>query len=331
MSQITDLEPSVHRDPLHSPVIPCRACSARDARTFFEVREMQFGTRLRFLYFECGACRSLQIVDLPDDLSRYYPKEYFSFSPPRPAAGLHGWLRAIRNRAALTGHGSLGRALISATRYAFAEVGTWLVEERTPLDARVLEVGSGSGQLLHDMAEAGYSKLQGVDPFIARDMRYPNGVVIHKATVHEIDEEFDLILFLHSLEHVPDPRGTLAAAARLLGDGGRCIVWTPTAPCWAWENYGPDWVQLDAPRHILIPSPEAMRLMGEHALLKMTKIRYNSTELQFVGSELYRRDLALIERGGRFTRREIAAYRQRARALNDAGRGDQAAFFFSRA
>jgi SAM-dependent methyltransferase len=290
---------------------------------------MQLGTRDRFLYVECGACESLQIAEIPADLGRYYPSDYFSFSlkEPRPPGAYH-WLRGIRDRAALTGRNPIGRFLSAMTQYPFAEVGAWLTELRVPLDARILDVGCGAGQLLCDLADVGYRGLHGVDPFIARDVVYPNGVRIQKCTINEMSGTFDLVLFVHSLEHVPDPAQALVSVARLLDPGGRCIVWCPTVPCWAWEHYGDAWVQLDAPRHLIIPSPRAMRSMGDQASLELAKVRYNSTEFQFTGSESYRRDIALTEAGSRFSRIELRAFRRRARRLNADGRGDQAAFFF---
>jgi SAM-dependent methyltransferase len=292
---------------------------------------MQLGTRESFDYFECENCGCLQIAEIPADLERHYPVEYFSFTLQNARPGAYGWLRGIRNRAALTGRGAIGRLLSVATRYAFAEIGAWLVEERIPTEARILDVGCGAGQLLCEMAAAGYRNLRGVDPFIARDLTYENGVSIDRKTIHDIDGRFDLVLFIHSLEHVPDPREALAAAARLLEPDGRCIVWSPTVPCWAWEHYREDWVQLDAPRHLLIPSPRAIGHMAEQAALELAKVRYNSGDLQFTGSELYRRDIPLMQGGTPFTRSEMREFRKRARKLNAEGRGDQAAFFLRKA
>jgi len=39
-----------------------------------------FGLRDEFRYLECGACRCVQLVDVPADLSKYYPPNYYSFA-----------------------------------------------------------------------------------------------------------------------------------------------------------------------------------------------------------------------------------------------------------
>ena len=40
---------------------------------------MMFGYRDEFAYFACGQCGCLQIADIPPDMSRYYPANYYSF------------------------------------------------------------------------------------------------------------------------------------------------------------------------------------------------------------------------------------------------------------
>jgi SAM-dependent methyltransferase len=309
----------------------CRACgtSASGAR-WYTVREMQIGLRESFRYFECAGCDCLQIGEVPADLGRYYPKDYLGHQLDPPMPGPRGWLRRRRNRHTLAGRGVLGRLLDSLTRFRYAEVGRVLVPLGVPPSARILDVGCGAGQLLRDLAAAGYRDLTGVDPFLDGDRSYPEGVRLLRRELHEVDGEFDLLLFVHSFEHVPNPRESLRSAARLLAPGGYCIVWSPTVPCYAWEHYREEWVQLDAPRHLLIPSPEGMRRMAQEAGLRLEEVRYDSDHLQFSGSELYRRGLPLMGNLEQVPRRKIRRWRRAAVRLNAEGRGDQAAFLLTK-
>jgi hypothetical protein len=72
-----------------------------------------------------------------------------------------------------------------------------------------------------------------------------------------------------------------------------------------------------------------LRILGERAGLTLEAVEFDSTELQFTGSELYRRDRPLTSGTTSFSRAEIRRFRARARALNAEGRGDQAAFYFT--
>ncbi|HYI23144.1 MAG TPA: hypothetical protein VEX62_10955, partial [Candidatus Limnocylindrales bacterium] len=55
---------------------------------------------------------------------------------------------------------------------------------------------------------------------------------------------------------------------------------------------------------------------------------YDSTGMQFAGSEAYRLGLELAEVESAFTAAELRAFDERATALNAKQRGDQAALYF---
>jgi hypothetical protein len=46
------------------------------------VREMYFGTREPFDYYNCSACAALQIVNVPEgeQLTRHYPQNYHAYN-----------------------------------------------------------------------------------------------------------------------------------------------------------------------------------------------------------------------------------------------------------
>jgi len=181
------------------------------------------------------------------------------------------------------------------------------------------------------MAMLGFQFLVGVDPLISEELNEGNGVRIRKCQLEDLkDEEYDLAMFHHSLEHIADPRNVLQAAARLLAPDGRCLVRLPVV-AHAWEKYGTNWVQLDPPRHMWVPTDKTMRILAESVGLDVESVEYDSTEFQFWGSELYARGIPLkgvnsasLER--MFRREELIEFRNLAAYLNSKGQGDQAAF-----
>lgn len=310
----------------------CRICGAEDGLTWHEFREMMFGTRDRFPYFQCRECGCLQIAEIPRDLSKYYPPDYYAHrSAGGGDAGIQGVLRRHRNRYAITRAGVVGRLLHALFPYPHRTVHHWLTRGGLSRDSRILDVGCGSGELLRDLGSAGYRRLLGVDPYIAADVELPGGGRIMKGTLQEVEGEFDLVMFHHALEHIPDQLPTLRAAARLLGPRGTCLIRIPIVSSFAWEHYGENWVQLDAPRHFYLHSRESLQRVAAQAGLRLEDVEHDSTEVQFFGSELYRRDIPLSEGGGVFSRREMRDFRRRAEALNREERGDSAAFYLRRA
>ena len=310
----------------------CGICGAGDGLEWYEFREMMFGTRDRFPYFQCGDCGCLQIAEVPADLSKYYPSGYYAhLGAGSEATGVRDLLRRRRNRYALARTGVVGRLLDALFPYPHRAIRRCLSREGLDRDSPILDVGCGSGELLRELDGAGYRQLLGVDPYVAAEVELPGGGRIVKGTLQEVEGEFDLIMFHHALEHVPDQLPTLRAAARLLSPGGTCLVRVPIVSSYAWEHYGEDWVQIDAPRHFYVHSIESLERVAAQAGLQLVEVEHDSTELQFFGSELYRRDVPLCEGDGAFTRREMREFRRRADALNREGRGDSAAFYFRRA
>lgn len=310
----------------------CRICGSAGEQHGYQISEMMFGSGEPFRYFQCSACDCLQIAEIPDDISRHYPPDYYAYARhPDRLTGFRRVMRRIRNRYAFTRRGVVGRALAAYSPYPHAGVHNWLGRNGLNHDSRILDVGCGAGELLHDLSVQGYRNLLGVDPFIETDLRYDTGVQLRKASIHEIDGTFELIMFHHALEHVADQLETLRSVARLLDPAGECLIRIPIVSSFAWEHYREFWVQADAPRHFFLHSVRSIRLLGEQAGLKLVKTEYDSTELQFAGSELYRKGIPLTALQGNYRKRELRAFRHRADALNRQEQGDSAAFYFQKA
>jgi len=316
----------------------CRVCGAAGDNPRWRTREMLHGTREEFDYFECAACGCVQIAEIPDDLSRFYPGDYFSF---RDHAGLDRNLvrRFVDPRRVRSSFGQtdwIGSAAEKVSRpFEYVD---WIRRAGLGPDARVLDVGCGAGKTLLNMALGGFPNPQGVDPFIAETLRYRCGVTVHKASLGDFavgrDAGFDFIMFHHSLEHLTDPLAALRVAAGLLSAGGRILIAVPVAGSWAWEHYRENWCNLDPPRHIHLLTSPAMEILARGAGLAVLEARSTGALSQFVGSERYRRDIpASDKRRDRalFTSDELADWGRRTEALNRRGRGDQTMFILARA
>jgi SAM-dependent methyltransferase len=300
---------------------------------------MMFGTREPFGYYSCAACDTLQIVNVPEgeDLTRHYPPDYCSYSVSAQPRILR-WLTTQHDRFELHTGGRLVGALIAAlmpkrfVRAAIGDVVRMLGHLALERDARILDVGCGGGALLDRLARAGFTNLSGADPFIAADGESPLGVPLMKRYLSEVTGEFDLIMFNHSLEHMPDPVATLKTACEKLATGGICLVRLPTTSSEAWTIYGADWVQIDAPRHIVIPSRQGMALAADAVGLQVEKSFDDSIAFQFIGSEAYRRDVTLTDPKFNqkiirfFGPKQVWDWEKRSEWLNRQGRGDQAGF-----
>ena len=188
----------------------CRICDFSGDSPVYTVREMMYGLRDEFDYFQCAQCQCLQILEFPSDMSLYYPQDYFSISQnPKNlySSPLVSWARRARDSSSVLNEGIWGRLI----RLFYPECLDMASLRHLKLTRkkRIVDVGCGTGFLLYYLREAGFENLLGVEPHIANDISYSNGLVIKKAMLNELDEEQDVIMFHHSFEHMPNPIETL--------------------------------------------------------------------------------------------------------------------------
>lgn len=304
----------------------CRLCGGQFSDPLL-AREMMFGTRETFPYRQCKDCLCLQIETIPADIARHYQGGYYSYSL-RSHKRLKRWRRGLRRR----------WILVAPERFAtlmrpFSSPDPLFRLYRSlglKLSDRVLDVGTGSGGHVLDLKDAGVAGAVGLDPFIDSDVILDGELLVHQRPLSEMTGAFDLITFHHSLEHMPDQVDALALARRLLAPHGRVLVRIPTVSSDAFELYRENWVNLDAPRHFFLHSHQSLGGVASRAGLTIDRLWCDSSDMQFLASEQYVRDIPLMDprsatvtkRNGLFSPVQRHAYRRKAEEANRALRGD---------
>lgn len=311
----------------HGPAGVCRICGGALKRGL-RVREMMFGTREEFSYHQCANCACLQIDVFPEDIARYYPADYYSYDLTQHNA-IKRLRRGSRRRLILT-----APAFVSRSMHLFSGSDDLFHLYRNRLGvgpaSRLLDVGSGSGAHVFELREAGVTRAFGVDPYVPRTVEADGMPVVYKARLDDLTGSYDFITFHHSLEHMPDQKSTLRAAARLLAPGGKILIRVPTVSSEAYARYGADWVSIDAPRHFFLHSHRSLRLLASSANLVVNELWCDSDAMQFMASEQYRENIPLLDPqsaardGGKrlFSLTERTSFKLRAVRLNRQLRGD---------
>ena len=232
------------------------------------------------------------------------------------------------------GHGRCGHSIVDSCGHwsqCPSIRGAGLVNGK---ESRVLDVGCGSGILVFALGLAGVKNVVGVDPFMSGGRDLSTGGQLRHQDLSEVEGSYDLIMFHHSLEHVPDPEATLREALKRLAPGGRVLIRMPTPSSHAFVTYGAAWVSLDAPRHLVVLSRPGLSTLCERIGAGVLSVADDSTGFQFWGSEQYLRGIPLMDArsvmvkpgDAPFSRAQLQGWEKQAVALNSAGRGDQAAW-----
>ncbi len=317
----------------------CPVCGQTSDSLAFVVREMMLGTREAFRYLQCLGCESLHIENPPSDMARFYGGEYYSLhdlSSGGPIQNVLRFVKKVRDSYNVLGKPAAG----SFVQLAAPEKGGAL-HSLKPIGltrgARILDVGCGAGAVPLALKNVGIKKVVGIDPFLENDLEYDNGLKVYRKTLYDVEEDgWDLVMFHHALEHMTKPRSVLERASSIIRKGGTCLIRTPIVPSFAWEKYGANWVQLDAPRHFQVFSLKGLESLGNRVGLQLEKVVYDSTEFQFWGSEQNANDIPMksdrsydLNRANSvFSGKQIRDWRKKSKKLNSEGRGDQAAVIF---
>ena len=322
----------------------CRVCGSDDSHKTYFAKEMMYGTREIFAYFQCSECGCLQILETPPDMSAYYPSDYYSYAlPQQPISRAPAIRRTLEKW--------IARQFLFNRGYKQAKLASQFVKpppelfrvdqllrhcQITSFQASFLDVGCGAQSWwLNDLQALGFKNLVGVDPFVNSNQDRDN-ISIRRGSLESIREKFDVISMHHSLEHTPDQLATLTAARQLLNRGGCCLVRIPLVSSLAWDKYGTNWAELDAPRHLFLHSTRSIELAGQRAGLTLHYSFWDSDSFEFWGSEQYVRDIplkspnsfAVNPDNSDFTYKEMAAYRDTAIQVNKDGRGGRGVFYF---
>ena len=196
-------------------------------------------------------------------------------------------------------------------------------------NARILDVGCGYGFFPRSLKNIGFKNISGINPFIDKDVN--DSIEIRKIDIHNLKdgEIYDLIMFHHSFEHISDPVETLLKAKKHLSANGIILIRMPIIG-YAFEKYGENWYQLDAPRHLFIYSIYGVEELLRRVELKIADKYYDSNSKQFKISENYLRNISLVEQYKSSYMNVIKSifsmsfykFRREAKILNKNGNGD---------
>jgi 2-polyprenyl-3-methyl-5-hydroxy-6-metoxy-1,4-benzoquinol methylase len=162
----------------------------------------------RKLIYKCDDCEYLTTPADDNDAAQYDDPEYFD-----------GWgcnLEFDYDRFEPAVHSQVNDYLAFLKQYTQGK--------------SLLDVGTGSGLLLHLARDAGY-EVEGTDlsKHVSETLPAKVGITVHHGAIEQIDfgRKYDIVTMLHVLEHTTDPLSTINRAKEILNQGGFIIVVVP--------------------------------------------------------------------------------------------------------
>lgn len=301
----------------------CKFCGSSSLGSF-EATERMFGMGGSFHYSECLDCKSVQLDEIPQNLGDYYSSlGYYSFLPLVQSGFARKVFKQIRMNLLKTTKSKVFEPEIYAH---------WLKKINPAFHAKIADVGCGNGQLLYEMYASGFTDLHGFDPFLEGDQKINSHLHLWKQRLEESSSSFDLIMMHHAFEHMESPMETLQACFDKLNPGGKLLIRTPVTDSEIWREKREFWVQLDAPRHLIIPSVSGFEILSKTLGFNLEEVFFDSTGFQFWGTALYEQGFTLDPEqiNEHFSQEELAEFEKKALQFNKEGKGDQVCFFLTK-
>jgi len=275
----------------------CKICNNQNNNKIYHVKEMMFGMRDNFEYVECGNCGCLQIKDIPNNLSKYYPDNYYSFDESEPEIKSYFLEKFIRHQRALyvlQGKGFIGK-LINNKKPA-KSIYKWLKKVDVNFDSNILDIGSGKGALVRSLYKDGFKNILGIDPFIDKDVYLFNKKIVVKKDISEVTDKYDFVMLHHALEHMPEQHKVFSDIYNLLNKGGYVLIRIPTISSYTWRKFRENWSNLDAPRHLYLHSLKSIEMLAKKYNFITKDISFDSNNFGFWASIQYSKDIPLYDK-----------------------------------
>lgn len=236
--------------------VACDLCGKNDFAARYRAPDRLSGKSGLFQIVQCRNCGLAFVNPRPDagQLARYYPAAYPSY---QSAGGSAAWLKRIL----------LWREVRMLSRILAA-------------DAKIIEVGSGSGEDLAYLRDRGGWEIRGteISPDVVRiaQQRFGVGLYLGPLEVLGLPGEFyDLVRMKYVISHVRSPQRLLAEVSRILKTGGLVVIWLPNFNSWGRRIFGAYWEGMDPPTHLYELSPETIRRYLEESGFGDIRIRHS--------------------------------------------------------
>lgn len=223
----------------------CLLCDATEAEPLFHLKDFLLGLPGTFHLVRCAQCGLVYQTPRPTEaaIGSYYPPEYDPYVTPP-------WEEPNPLTRAILLHGLTKR---------------WnLVEKWAPSrggERQILDVGCATGVFLAAGSVKWHKVGVELSPDAAAIGREQFGLTVHEGMLEAAPlevESFDAITMWDVLEHLHDPRRTLACVRRLLRPDGIFVFRVPNLDAWDARLAGRYWAGLDQPRHLFVPDEAAI-------------------------------------------------------------------------
>jgi 2-polyprenyl-3-methyl-5-hydroxy-6-metoxy-1,4-benzoquinol methylase len=249
---MSSASPTERHEQMFAPVSPttCPLCGGPSIPSFCAEDRNRRVSAERFRYHRCQVCSTVFLVNVPEDLARYYAGDYHQFD----ASGEPLWRRHDGLLTAEDWRVNVLRAMVNPSR--------------------LIDVGAGAGGFVAAAQEGGFNvtalEMDTSCCQYIRDHLGAQAICTDRpiAALRSLPPARVVTLW-HVLEHLREPGEMLAAAAQSLEPGGVLALAGPNPDSLQFRLLRGRWAHLDAPRHVCLLPASAIVLHARELGLEL--------------------------------------------------------------
>ncbi len=301
----------------------CTICGNAENNKAYVLKEMMFGFRDEFKYFKCADCTCFQIENIPLNMQKYYPDNYYSLNQKAEKPLRLNYFKQLQFDH-LSGYKKSVLGSIASFKYN-PTIASWFTNMNLKdKNDKILDIGCGNGKLIKYLFQVGFQNLTGVDPYVEQDIIYNKQLKILKKSIYEIEEHFDIIMMHHSLEHMDNQFEVVSHLYQILNDNGKLLIRIPIMSLPLFDKYGVNMVFLDPPRHFFIHSIKSITKLLTQLGFVIKKTIYDAQVFDVVTSAEWMRDISMKDarsysvnkKNSTFSKKEIMEFKRFINELN---------------
>ena len=250
----------------------CPLCGADEPAPLLSGRDVLCGVPGEFHVVRCGKCRHAYLNPRPNEatIGACYPSDYGPYKTNVDAAESAGSERQAVEPAGDSNQPqttpwylSKWFRMIPGPKWLYY----WLTDFKTQFvpdvpPGRALDVGCAGGDFLVTLRDAGW-QVEGVELMpepaaVARSRGFDVADGTLEAAGFDANR-FNAVFASMVLEHLHEPRETLAEIHRVLSEDGWFVFTVPNFGCWERLVFGGYWRGLELPRHLQHYTPRRLR------------------------------------------------------------------------
>lgn len=179
------------------------------------------------------------------------------------------------------GKKSFGAKMFSPILNFFLELRIKTITKLISKDGKILDYGAGSGKLVTALQGKGY-KVDGYEPSKgARSIALKsNSKLLGKIPK---TNNYDLIMFWHSLEHTPNPHSVIMGVKKHLAKNGKLLIAVPNAKSFEAKIAKDKWFHYSYPLHLIHFTPQSIKALLKKNGLKVETVDFFNPEYTLTG------------------------------------------------